>query len=639
MVILRSSTRSIIAAFTIIIGVLGGTAGAGLVLVEDGVSLAPVIIYEGAPPRTVQAAYDLAEYIGKISGVRPEVLVGQPLPLPERAIWVGYQPVLEELFSSVDFGFRHPEEILIVADSRNLVVAGRDRWDDERLDVDGAGFTFATQSVVRGVQSEYGTANAVYTFIQDILGVRWLWPGELGESVPSRSSIVIDPIEYRYHPPLRSRNGLFWRLGLHRVDGTPGQIWARNQRVVLDSLELEGAHAFGDWWEKYHEEHPEYFALQPDGTRSGFPSPKHAKLCVSNPDVWQRWLQQVEEQRAANPGRQVFIAASNDGWAAGHCMCEDCRAWDNTEAEFLMFNWHGIVQQYVALSDREVTFANTLAGLLREKYPDEELFVQIHAYGLSRPAPVEAVPADNVIISSVSNFPLRPDSARVLPMEQYDAWSKVAPNMMFRPNLGLALGWHQGLPRAPFTRMAEDFRFIAERGTIGIYFDTVPTFFWSTQGPLYYLMAQLAWDPMLDADEVMADYYRHAYGPAAGAMAAYWELFEALEMEVVASDSSPGSLPEIFNDQLLDRAAAYLELATEKVADVPGKYAARVGFAKVGFDYTRLMVEMIGIQQAVRGQSSPDARLMERAAEIWAEMRAMARAHPEAFRPRNVLNL
>ena len=36
-----------------------------------------------------------------------------------------------------------------------------------------------------------------------------------------------------------------------------------------------------------HETHPGIFALQPDGTRNGHPSPRNAKLCQSNPKVWE----------------------------------------------------------------------------------------------------------------------------------------------------------------------------------------------------------------------------------------------------------------------------------------------------------------------------------------------------------------
>jgi len=56
-----------------------------------------------------------------------------------------------------------------------------------------------------GVQQEYGTANAVYSFIQEQLGVRWLWPEE--EDVIIRDSIAIAPMERRYAPSIRSRSG------------------------------------------------------------------------------------------------------------------------------------------------------------------------------------------------------------------------------------------------------------------------------------------------------------------------------------------------------------------------------------------------------------------------------------------------
>ncbi len=98
-----------------------------MILVKDGVSRAPIVIFKDAPPYTRQAADELAGYIEKTSGARPEVIEGQPEPIPESAIWVGYQPVLKKLFPEVDFEFRHPEEILIAANEKHLVIAGRDR--------------------------------------------------------------------------------------------------------------------------------------------------------------------------------------------------------------------------------------------------------------------------------------------------------------------------------------------------------------------------------------------------------------------------------------------------------------------------------------------------------------------------------
>ena len=100
-----------------------------LILVDKGASLAPIIVFKDAPPMTRKAADELAAYIEKVGGAKPQVIEGLPDPLPEKAIWVGFQPKLKELFPKTDFDFKYPEEILIACDGKNLVIAGRDRWD------------------------------------------------------------------------------------------------------------------------------------------------------------------------------------------------------------------------------------------------------------------------------------------------------------------------------------------------------------------------------------------------------------------------------------------------------------------------------------------------------------------------------
>ncbi len=166
---------------------------------------------------------------------------------------------MKSLFPNLDFEFTHPEETLIATNGKHLVIAGRDRWDPEHMEAKGR------LAMKTGMQQEYGTANAVYTFLQDQLGVRWLWPGE--EDVVPRERIAIAPCEVRYHPQIRARSGMFTKLSLGDNKEGPDELWARFQRVQLDSLELLGGHGFGHWWDKYGKEHPEYFAAAPDGSR------------------------------------------------------------------------------------------------------------------------------------------------------------------------------------------------------------------------------------------------------------------------------------------------------------------------------------------------------------------------------------
>ncbi len=563
--------------------------GIEFLLADETTPPAPIFLYENAPPRTRDAAVTLADYIEKTCGLRPEILQTTPETIPPRAIWVGYQQKVQNLFPETNFEFEHPEEILIAANENHLVIAGRDRWDPEHME------GWGRLAEITGRQQEYGTANAVYTFIQDYLGVRWLWPGPGGEDILVQKRIAFKPFEYRYHPQIRARAGMLVRLSLGYSKEGASQVWARYQRVQLDSLEVYGNHGFGDWFDKYHAEHPEYFALQPDGTRSGFPGGRYAKLCQSNPAVWQQWISEVEQMLEENPTQRVFNVSPNDGYYSGHCVCENCRAWDHPDGEKVSFHWKGIREQHPALSDRHVTFANNLARLLKERYPDKEYYVQLHAYGLSRPAPVEAVPDDNVIITSVSNFHMRGDGMRVQrekSMEQFDQWSKSAPHLAWRPNLGNPVGLKWGMPDIALKQAAEDFRFVAERNCLGLFFDHFQIHF-STQGPHYYLLAHLAWNPYINTESLMEDYYQRGFGPAAAEIKAYWELLEKTRMEYVQevpNSLRAFSLPEKYTPELMEYLNTLLQEAELKTEGQP-EYQNRVAYVRDGFELTNHIVE------------------------------------------------
>lgn len=338
-----------------ICGGAGQDSPAELVIAENGRAFLPVIVAQDATPYTKLAASELADYLGRAGGAGFEVLTGCPDRMPERAIWVGMHPELKEIFPTTDWTFSHPEEIQILCDGKNLAIAGRDVWDQAHMSIPAGKNEQERQSSlapfqasnrdVEDFQSEYGTVNAVYTFLQDRLGVRWLWPGKIAEVVPKRDRIALGRFEFRYHPRVRMRYSLFAPCALFKDAGEPGKPegdWARRQRLQLDSLYVPTTGpAFMDWHSRFHESHPEYFALQADGTREWHAMPQRAKLCESNPAVWKQWLKDVEEIVAKYPWRNVFNAAANDGYGAGHCLCEKCRAWDNPDAEPRAWTYQG----------------------------------------------------------------------------------------------------------------------------------------------------------------------------------------------------------------------------------------------------------------------------------------------------------
>lgn len=608
---------------------LSCSRAADLVLASQDKPPVPIIVHSDAPPRTREAAEVLAGYIEKICGKKPLVMLGVSSPAPDSAIWIGVQPEVKVLFPKVDFDFKHPEEIVIAANEKHVVIAGRDRWDPAKLDI------VTKEGAIKGKQQEYGTINAVHTFMQDQLGVRWLWPGELGEDFVKRDSITLAPFEHRHHPQIRSRGGVFNFSSLGNKGYGRSHEWTMRQRLQLDSLGMEGGHGFGDWWDRHHEKHPEIFALQPDGTRSGFPNPHNAKLCMSNPKVWELWLEDVAAELKQDPNRAVFNAAPNDGWASGHCVCDKCSAWDHPDGEPRVFNWFKRNEPRPATSDRDVTFANKLGELLKQKYPGKDYRVLMLSYGHSRPAPVKARPADNVIMSIVANFfgrtglvdrgSTRGDTYR----QQFEAWAKIVPSMMWRPNTGSPAGWQQGLPDIHIAQTVRDLKDVAAAHCEGIFIDGVWEH-WATQGPLYYVMAQLVWNPVADADAILADYYQRAFGAAAPHVREYFDTIEKQRMAFTATNNEAGvfSFPQLYTADLLRESQARLDRAAA-VVPADSIQAKRVAFIQTGLTYTRMTLENIALMD--RYWKKKDDALAAQVRQNWVAIEKLVAKQPYAI--------
>jgi hypothetical protein len=596
---------------------------ADLVLVAKDTPPARIIVFKDAPPRTRDAAGTLAEYIEKISGVKPAVMDREPQPLPERAIWIGVQPVVKTLFPKTDFHFKHAEETLIVANEKHLVIAGRDRWNPAHMEAKGR------LAMKTGIQQEYGTANAVYSFIQEQLGVRWLWPGE--EDVIKGERIAIAPMERRYHPQIRARGAMLVRTSLGDNKESAEELWARFQRVQLDSMDMTGGHGFGDWWEKYGAAHPDYFAAAPDGSRKAVkPSESNTKLCASNPKVWQQWLEDVSVEVRSDPLLRVINVSPNDGYTSGHCTCANCLAWDHPDGEKVEWVFSGVKFQGVSQTDRDVRFANTLARMLRERFPDRELFVLLNAYGLARNPPIGIAPDDNVIISSVANFHMRSPKERVLPMQQHAGWAAKAKHLMWRPNLGSPAGLSWGMPDVAMTQAGEDFRFVAEHHGIGLYFDLF-WLHWANQGPHYYALAHLAWNPQVDVAAVMDEYYERGFGPAAADVKAYWQLLERTRMEFVAEEPSrfrAFDLPKKYTPELFAQAQAHLDTAAKKLAAADEKYHRRLHFIQYGLDYAKLVVDTRAWMQKLEASKGQDTAAKAKVEANYTRAEAMKQDAP-----------
>lgn len=608
-------------------------AAAELELFAPG-KILPVVMATDAFPNTVQAGQDLITYLEKISGQRPQLLTGANAELPAAAIWIGAHPALPRVFPGVDLSFQYPEETRIYCDGKNLLIIGKDV-------LRGQGKT--------ALQRESGTANAIYTFLQDDLGVRWLWPGELGTDCPQLERLSIAPLDKRYHPQILTRT-LFLRTNISRD-------WLRFQRMLFagrgsldNSPGSSGGHGFNDWWPRFCKSNPEYFALQPDGTRGTYPGPGvdnpkdynywTKKLCKSNPAVWQQWLTDVLADLERNPNLNYPSAGASDNHNSGVCVCPNCKAWDRLDAEPFTFNWKGKQEEYVHLTDRYVTFWNHLAKMLQEKLPGrDDVLLQAMAYGPSTTPPLGEGLAQNTMLAFVSSFPFATPDSRQTNKDRWQGWSKKAPNMFYRPNWWYFGGGVWCIPEIALQDLADDFHFLGQNSCMGLFVDGAREA-WSTAAPMYYLLAQLTWNCQADEKAILKDYYQRGFGPAAAAVEEYWQVWEDARRQVMAAMNFPLSsryrleifqiIRNVYSGSALTQADACLKRA-EAAAAQSELYRQRVAFVRAGWTITDLMFKSADAMDTVRKTSGTDKTAVAKSLECWQQIKDTVAKHPNSL--------
>jgi hypothetical protein len=171
-----------------------------------------------------------------------------------------------------------PETFVLRTAPDALFIAGEDA-NGEALDPD----------------TRAGTLWGVYEWLERTLGVRWLWPGELGTYVPARKTIASPELNEQVAPHFMQRKirpGLGWTSEHPALGFTQAAAkkYADEQSVFLRrhrmgrSLRLSYGHAFTDWWKSDGKAHPEWFQLLESGKRGPNKSTSRFSMCVSNPE-------------------------------------------------------------------------------------------------------------------------------------------------------------------------------------------------------------------------------------------------------------------------------------------------------------------------------------------------------------------
>jgi hypothetical protein len=557
-------------------------------LVKEGKARALLVTPDQPSPAARRALVFLQEHLQQISGAKLAVrkeseVVGKPSD-EQPWVLVGEGPVAQKLgFTTEKLG---PGGVLLQARENMLALMGTDS---------------------RTPSDPNGTVYAVTLFLEEKLGVRYLWPGELGKVAPRQATIDVADFEMRLTPRLTQRHirsmGYHDRLqvGLDRLQFTREEyekLGAEARKTEAESgdwfqwhrlggtLNLKGGHAFSHLWGKYGKDHPDWFALQPNGSRDQSASPDRARLCKSNADLIAAIAREKIEELNKNPNLLGVSLGPNDGGRTSFCTCPRCEALDDPRGrKVLLWDFTGKTRrdfEHVALTDRMVYFWNAIAEQVAKVHPKKLLIVD--AYSVYAAPPVSRKLHPNLVVRFAS-LGYHDEAYRTQSLRDWDDWSKAARGIFFRPNLML-LGRRDGLPLLYVHGFAQDFRHLAEHGLLGTDFDSC-CHNWATQGLNYYIVARLNWDPEQDVDKLVDDYCRAGFGPSARSVRRYFDRLEAIRNDMATKKQAATTA---FSAEALKELRRLLEQA-RKDAGRDATIVRRLDFLEVGLRWTDIEVQ------------------------------------------------
>ena len=610
---------------------------AGLSLVADGRPQAVVVLADQPSVAARGAAELFLQFIEQISGAR----------LPRTAeSKLGETHVEGRRLVAFSSGSAQPATFVLLGQSKLAAQLG--------ATANGLGpggvliRTYPNALVILGPDDQTptdpdGTRYAATIFLEEALGVRCLWPGDLGTVVPRRATLTIGPLNVRHTPPIgqrkirnshyndRLQQGLDY-LGLSKAEfdrqqATVGTArWFDWQRLG-GSVGVTAGHAFGYTWEKYHLEHPEWFALQPNGSRDlSKLTPERARLCKSNLALIDALARDKIEELRRHGGAGASLCP-NDGGRATFCQCPDCRRLDPPAGRpITLWNAADADQREfaaVSLTDRMVWFWNHLAERIAQEFPSACLGV--YAYSAYKAPPIREKLHSNLAVGFVG-VSYASDAARAEGRADWEAWSKMARKIYWRPNL-LLFARREGTPAVYVHKLAEDLRFFAERSLLGVDFDSC-MHNWATEGLNYYVLARLLWNPQADVDAIVDDYCRAGFGAAAADARRYFDRIEHITNRI-AAEQLPITAP--YTPEIVAELRTILDAATGKANDE--LCARRVAFLRVGLEFTTLQHRahaLLAHANAAGRSNELKAAVRTLQQEKWLLMRQIFRTEPMA---------
>ena len=353
-----------------------------------------------------------------------------------------------------------------------------------------------------------GTMYAVFSFLENLFGVRWYTPEVT--VVPQREKYSFNYINHFGKPSIQVRNDFYYEAfnpswaAHNKINGAMG---FRKQHGDIEGY--WAVHTFYRFMppSEFYEIHPEYYSLI-DGKRIY----ERSQLCLTNPKVLEIITERLKLAMKENPSNLIYSVSQND-WG-NPCQCDNCQT---------------IVDEEGSQSGIMVWFVNQVADRIKVEFPNK--YVGTLAYQYTRNPPEKIKPNDNVVIRLCSieccfshDFNSCPENQEFL--SDLQRWSAISPHLYiwdYVVNFS-----HYIMPYPNFNVLQSNMRTFRDNSSIGIMEQAA----YQSRGGEFaelraHVIAKLLWDVNSDVDQVINDFMYGYYGRGGQYIREYFDLLHA----------------------------------------------------------------------------------------------------------------
>jgi hypothetical protein len=476
------------------------SAGEELILSREGKSDYVIVIPNEATLVERTAARELREHLADVTGVALPVVSESEAPQDKPRIVLGDGAMTRKLLRGFNPGGLSPDAIVIKTVGRDLVLVGHPRR---------------------------GTLYAVYTFLEETVGVRWWAATEV--HIPKRTTLNVPRLDIAYAPKIIDRAtrylhlsdgcftnhylvteeeqraiGIFsarMRLNGHDHYSIPDEYGGPNGLIgwVHTFYQINGLLPVA----KYFDEHPEWYSLI-----NGERKKERSQLCLTNEEMGKEMVRVVKERIRAHPGATMISISQND-WH-GYCECEKCKALDEHEGTH---------------AGTLIHFVNAVAEEVEKEFPD--ILIETLAYQYTRKPPKHIRPRHNVVVrlcsiecSFVETLAEGKDAANIAFRRDVEGWARISPQLYI---WDYVTNFHSYLvPHPNFHVLAPNLRYFVKNDAIGVFEqgdsgcrvgDFVRLRAW--------YLSHLLWNPDADEKKLLEEFMNGYYGAAAPYLMGY----------------------------------------------------------------------------------------------------------------------